>query len=203
MTSVMLVDGHPTMRFGLTQLLNSAGIRVAAGSMSGEQAIRLAEELRPDLVILGIPVPADSTGEADEVEMCRRLKLLPSGPRVLVHSADESGGDMPSYLLARADSYIPKCTECKELLEAVRQTVMGQRVWLLSDTAVEPARCAEDTSEGQRLTAREHEVLVLLLQRLSNAEIAEDLYITLQTTKNHVSKVLRKVGMKSRRELFR
>lgn len=195
----MVVDDHSTTRLGLRGLLNSTGMKVIGESTTGEEALRLVQELRPDLVILGL----NPTGEADGIAVCRKLKNLPDAPRVLVHTAYNFAEDVSSCLLAKADSYINKRIDCEQLLDAVWRTAGGERIWLLGDAVGEPNPCLSLDSKGERLTTRETEVLALMLRRLSNAEIAEDLYVSPQTAKNHVSKVLRKLGAKSRRELFR
>ncbi len=195
--TVVLVDDHPAMRLGLKDLLNANGMWVAGEAGDGDEALRLVEEMRPDLVVLDLNL----SGETDGIEVCRRLKTLPEAPYILVHTAHDFARDVSPCLLAGADSYVHKRTACEELLNAVRRTTAGEQVWLPGGR-VREISYIHTAVQGAQLTSREQEVLALLHRRYSNAEIAEKLHISRQTTKNHVSSILRKLGFKSRRQLF-
>ena len=195
---IVLVDGHPAMRLGLKDLLNANGMWVAGESGNGDEALRLVEEMRPDLVVLDLNL----AGETNGIELCRRIKGLPEAPYVLVHTAHDFARDVSPCLLAGADSYVHKRTTCEELLNAVRRTAVGEQVWLPGGRVRETSYI-HATLQGIQLTPREQEVLALLHRRYSNAEIAEKLHISRQTTKNHVSSILRKLSVRSRRELYR
>lgn len=198
MVRVVLSDNHPPMRFGLKSLLRSAGLEVV-GEATGKGILPLVKQLRPDLVIFGPTL----TGEDDEVEVCRHFKSMVNAPRVLVHSGHERAEDVTLFLSAGVDSYVSKRADCDQFLEVVRRTALGERVWLLNETADEPECSSQNPLEGQQLTVRESEVLVLLLRRYSNAEISEELYISRQTTKNYVSKLLKKTSVCNRIELLK
>ena len=195
---ILLVEDHPTLRFGLKLLLGSAGSFEVVGEVeNAADAVRLAHDLRPDLVILDLRL-----GEGSGIEACREIKALPDAPRVLVFTAHTSAEDVAGAVLAGADSYLHKGTEGPKLLEAVERTHAGGRVWLMPAENKEEAEIRlKKNSDKARLTPREKEVLALILKRRTNAEIAEELYISLYTAKNHVSSILRKLGLKSRREL--
>ena len=195
---ILLVDDHPTIRFGLRHLLASSGFEVVGEAEDAAGAIRLVGELRPDLVLLDLRL-----GEHSGIEVCREIKALPEAPpRVLVFSAHSSVEDVAGATLAGADGYLQKGVEGEELIDAVRRTVAGGRVWLLpSENEEEAAARIRETSSEARLTPKEKEVFALILTRRTNAEIAGELYISLYTVKNHVSSILRKLGLKSRREI--
>lgn len=195
---VLVVDGHPLMRLGLEEFLGKAGVLVVGESGSGSEAFDLARRTGPDAVVLGLNL----VEEPDGVELCRMLKSLPRPPRVLVHTAHNLAEDVTSCFLAGADGFLHKSTDCKRLLGAVRRTAAGERVWLPGVRVGEPRSRIHDTPAEECLTPREREVLALMLRRYSNAEIAEALHVSAQTAKNHASKVLRKLGVRSRRELF-
>lgn len=194
---VVLVDGHPAVRLGLKDLMNANDIRVVGESGDGDEAVRLVEEMRPDIVVLDLNLAGETSG----TELCRRIKSLPEAPYVLVYTAYGFAEDVSSCLLAGAESYVHKRTACQELLNAVRRAATGEQVWLPGERAGERSYM-HIALQGTRLTPREREVLALLHRRYSNAEIAQKLHIGHQTTKNHVSSILRKLGFKSRRQLF-
>jgi len=194
---ILLVDDHPTVRFGLRHLLVSAGFEVVGEAEDAAGALRLVGELLPDLVLLDLRL-----GEDSGIEVCREIKALPEAPRVLVFSAHSSVEDVAGATLAGADGYLHKGVGGEELIDAVRRTVAGGRVWLLpSENEEEAAARIREASSEARLTPKEKEVFALVLTRRTNAEIAGELYISLYTVKNHVSSILRKLGLKSRREI--
>ena len=195
---ILIVDGHPFMRFGLEEYLGKAGLLVVGESGSGDEAFDLARSTRPDAVVLGLNL----VEEPDGIELCRLMKSLPRPPRVLVHTAYNLADDVTSCFLAGADGFLHKSTDCERLLDAVRRTADGERVWLPGERAGEPRSRLHETLAEERLTSREREVLALMLRHYSNAEVAEALHISAQTAKNHASKVLRKLGARSRKELF-
>lgn len=194
---VVLVDGHPATRLGFQDLMNANGIRVVGASGDGDEALRLVEEMRPDVVVLDLNL----AGETNGMEVCRQIKSLPEAPHVLVYTAYDFAEDVASCLLAGAESYVHKSTACEELLNAVRRTAAGEQVWLPGGR-VREVSYLHIAVRGIQLTPREREVLALLRRYYSNAEIAEKLHISPQTTKNHVSSILKKLGVKSRRQLF-
>ncbi|MCA1715526.1 MAG: response regulator transcription factor [Actinobacteria bacterium] len=194
---ILLVDDHPTVLFGLRHLLGSAGFEVAGEAGNAAEAVRLAEELHPDLVLLDLRLGGDSG-----IEACREMKALMHAPRVLVFTAHASVEDVAGATLAGADGYLHKGVAGEELLDAIRRTHAGGRVWLLpAENEEEAATRIQEASDEARLTPKEKEVFALVLKRRTNAEIAGELYISLYTVKNHVSSILRKLGLKSRREI--
>jgi DNA-binding NarL/FixJ family response regulator len=199
---VVIADGHPTMRLGLRGLLFTTEMRVVGETGDGEEAIRLARERHPDLVVLGLNL----TGETDGIEACRRIKALPHPPRVLVYAAHDFADPVSACLLAGADCCLNKRVECEEFLDIMRRVVAGERSWLPGPArSGGRARCwvpHESPPGAALLTSKEREVLVLLLRRCSNAEIADRLYLSVPTVKTHLRNILRKLGAKSRRDLL-
>ena len=194
---ILLVDDHPTVRFGLKHLLESAaGNEVVGEAGNAADAVRLAGELRPDVVLLDLRL-----GEDSGIEVCREMKAVPDAPLVLVFTAHTGVEDVAAATLAGADGYLHKGVAGEELLDAVERTYAGGRVWLLPAAEEETASRIEEASGEARLTPKEKEVFALVLKRRTNPEIAGELYISLYTVKNHVSSILRKLGLKSRREI--
>jgi DNA-binding NarL/FixJ family response regulator len=193
---ILLVDDHPTVRFGLKHLLAFAA-EVVGEAENADDAVRLARELHPELVLLDLRL-----GEDSGIEVCREIKALPDAPRVLVFTAHASVEDVAGATLAGADGYMHKGIEGEGILAALERIHSGKHVWLLpAGNEVEVATRLRETSGGVRLTPKEKEVFALVLKRRTNPEIAEELYISLYTVKNHVSSILRKLGLKSRREI--
>jgi two-component system response regulator DevR len=193
---ILLVDDHPTVRFGLKHLLASAD-EVVGEAENATDAVWLVQDLRPDLVLLDLRL-----GEDSGIEVCREIKALPGAPRVLVFTAHASVEDIAEATLAGADGYLHKGVAGDKIFDAVRRTHAGQRVWLLpAENEDEAADRIRETSGEARLTPKEKEVFALVLKRRTNPEIADELYISLYTVKNHVSSILRKLGLKSRREI--
>jgi DNA-binding NarL/FixJ family response regulator len=193
---VVVVDTHPAARRGLREILNEAGdTRVVGECGLGDEATRLVEETRPELVILSL----DTAGETEGLEACRRLKALPEAPYVLVQTAFNYTKDLLSCLLAGADSCLYKHAGCEELLDAVRRTASGERILRLGDSfSGEPHLSAG----ADRLTPREREVVALVAERHTTPVIASRLHISPQTVKNHLRSAYRKLGIQSREALF-
>lgn len=197
---VVIADGHPATRFGIKQLLDTAtGVRVVGESGDGAEALRLVEEARPDLVILDLALRGGTSG----IETCRKIKDFSSPPRVLVHTDRNAAEDLAAVAIAGADGYLHKGVEHVGLQEAAKRIVTGERMWVVSsEPEVVGSSLLVETSGCTRLTPKEREVLALMLRRYTNHEIAARLYISLQTAKNLTSSVLRKLGFKSRKDLF-
>lgn len=200
MTRIVVADGHPTMRLGISCVLGAADdMSIVGETGEGGEILGLVEQERPCLVVLGLNL----AGEPDGIEACRRLKALPEAPRVLIHAAYNFTEDVSSCLLAGADGYLHKDHCCRHLLDAVRRIAAGEPIWRLGGAMDEPGARLYATPLGNRLTPREREIAALVLRDCPNAEIAERHNLSLPTVKTHVRSVLRKLGVKNRRELLR
>jgi len=197
--TIVLVEDHPAVRLGLGSVLAAqADLKVVAEARSSEDALALVTEYRPDLVVL----PLRLEGELRGVELCRELVALAHAPKVLIYSAYNSPDDASASFLSGAHSFVHKGEETGRLLETIRSTLDGRRVWLLGAEPNDSVAQLEQHIEKSRLTSRESEVLGFMLQRFTNAQIANELFIELPTVKTHVRSILSKLGISSRRELF-
>lgn len=195
---VLLADGHPATRIGVRVLLDRVeGAEVVGEAASDEDALRLVEELSPDLVVLD----PELEGRMGGPEVLRRLKALPDPPRVLVYSAHSAEEDAVVASLVGADGYLCKRVRGERFPEVVARIYGGQGVWLTCSDGYESAGSLDDLAEQAGLTPKEREVLALLAKRYTNREIAAELHLSPNTIKTHVRSVLKQLGLKNRQEL--
>jgi DNA-binding NarL/FixJ family response regulator len=205
MPQIMLVHDHPVVRLGVrTVLADEPDLAVVGEAASASAAVRAVRLHRPDLVVLDVHLEGGPLGP----DLCRVIKHFSAGPAVLVLAAGAAAEEVTAMYLAGADSFVDQTTPPGELVASVRATLGGRRVWvphpLFRDGLHRPG--PDESHEHvtpEHLTPREREVLGLLLQRLTNAEIADQLHVGLPTVKTHVSAVLRKLRLTRRLDLFR
>ncbi|UPK76850.1 response regulator transcription factor [Nocardioidaceae bacterium SCSIO 66511] len=196
---VLIVEDHPVVRLGLKTVIDAQpDMEVVGEADAAEDALIAVDDLAPDLVI----VPLRLDGELRGIELCRELKSMTPAPRVLIYTSYNSADDASASFLSGADSFVHKGEDSGRLLDTIRTTVEGRRTWLLGAESGDESDRLRTAVERSGLTEREREVLGFMLQRFSNAEIAKELFIELPTVKTHVSKILAKLGLRSRQELF-
>jgi DNA-binding NarL/FixJ family response regulator len=127
------------------------------------------------------------------------MKALPEAPYVLVFTAGDVAGELPSDRVAGIDGYLDKRSSSEELLDSTRRVAAGEKVWKKGGPTGERDGVSP---EGPPLTPREMEVLAMKLQRRTNAEIAAALHISLNTVKHHVTSIYKKLA-KTRKDLLR
>lgn len=198
---VLVVDDHDLFRTGLASILGSApDIEVVAQASGGRTGVRLADELRPDVVLMDLRMP-----DLDGPEATRQILAANGATRVLVLTVSSDGADVESALAAGAIGFMAKDTPIDSVVSAVRAAAQG--VAWLSPRAAELVlgRVRERTAEQElepgsldELSARELDVLRLIARGMENAEIAAALNISPRTAKNHVSNILAKLGLPGR-----
>ncbi|MEV1239454.1 response regulator [Nonomuraea sp. NPDC050022] len=192
---VLVADDHAAVRAGLVLILGGAqDIEVVGEAADGEQAVELARETRPDVVLMDVRMP-----KLDGISATRELAGVAD---VLILTTFDVDEYVFGALRAGAAGFLLKNTDAESLVAAVRLVARGDGLIsptvtrrLISAFAEQPVRKAQQV-EG--LTPREQEVLAGIGRGLSNAEIAKELDMAEATTKTHVSRVLNKLGLKSR-----
>ncbi|WP_081752840.1 response regulator [Kallotenue papyrolyticum] len=197
---VLLVDDHPVVRAGIRSLLEKApDITIIGEANTGKEALRLIEELMPDIVVLDIKLP-DLSGV--EVARCLQARAVPV--RILALSAYDDEEYIFSLLACGAAGYLTKDEASQTIVEAVRGLAHGQEGWLSRRATAKLLRrqlCKPAAAEQPlQLSAREHEVLRLVARGYDNQAIAERLHICEGTVKNHVTNIYSKLGVRTRAE---
>jgi len=196
---VLIVDDHPVVRRGLIALLSSlAGVEVVGEAGDGEQAVREAQILAPDVVVMDIQMP-----RMDGIQATRRIIAAAPGTAVLVVSMFETDESVVTVLEAGARGYLLKGAGQDEIARALQAVAAGQVV-------LEPSVAARLVRRGAgpepapvplpMLTIRERQVLDGLAAGRSNTAVAGALGLSVKTVSNHVSSVFAKLGVASRAE---
>jgi two-component system, NarL family, response regulator LiaR len=197
--TVLLVDDHALVRQGVRAFLETqSDIAVVAEAGSGEEAVQLAAEQAPDVALVDLIMPG-----MDGVEATRRLKARSPSTSVVVLTSYHDDEHVFPAIQAGALSYILKEVGPNELADAVRKAASGEavlhpRVAARVVRELHGARRELEPNVFHDLSNRELEVLKLIAEGLSNAEISGRLFISEKTTKNHVSNILGKLHLADR-----
>lgn len=201
MTSVVIVDDHDLVRTGLKNILSDAGdLKLVGEAATGEEAIRLAREIEPDVMLMDVGLPGLSGLETTE-------RILKSQPeiRVIVLTA-HSEPPLPARLLdIGASGYLTKACDARELVNAVRAVARGER-YIGSDIAQQLALSllpGTPQSPFQELTSRELEITLMLTQGMKMPSIAEVINVSPKTVATYKYRIYDKVGVSSEVELLR
>ncbi len=207
MIRILLADDHPIVREGLHAVLETqADFAVIAECASGDEALRLSSELRPDIVLLDLEMPI-----MDGVEVIHRLRKLQHLPRIIIFTAFDNDERIIQAIQAGAHGYLLKGAPREEIFKAIRITMKGGSLLqpvvaskLLRHVGQQQRETMSKRGDQQplveELTERELEVLRLLAQGMPNKEIAAHLVISERTAKFHVSSIMSKLGATNRTE---
>lgn len=197
---VLLVDDHHLFRTGLRALLRDEGFEVADADC-GEAALRHARHFAPHVVVMDLGLPGISG-----IEATRRLREAAPATRVLMLTLSDDDEQVLDAVRAGASGYLLKESSLHEIMAAIRAVAAGScpvapRVARVLVDHVrrgnhETARAAEATL--RRLSERERQVLALIADGCDNAQIARSLYVSRSTVRNHVSRLLEKLGVQNR-----
>jgi len=196
---VLIADDQPLVRSGFRMIIDERpDLELIAEAEDGEQAITLASELDPDVILMDIRMPA-----LDGVEATRRLVEAGSGARILVLTTFDLDEYVYAAVNAGASGFLLKDVQPEQLVDAIRVVAAGNSLFgpaatqRLVERFAPPASDAA-TSRLDQLTDREREILKLIARGRSNAELAQQLYLSEATIKTHVSAILRKLGVRDR-----
>ncbi len=195
--TIVIVEDHTILREGLKALLSmSHDLRVAGEAGDGMEAVRVARERKPDLVLMDLSMPR-MTG----MEAIRGIRRDAPGTRILVLTVHKTEEYVRAAFEAGADGYVPKDATREELLLAIRTVLGGKRyvspeiTGTVIEGYLEGAKTSRRDNVWESLTSREREVLKLIAEGYKNREIAELLCISLKTVEKHRDSLIRKLDL--------
>jgi DNA-binding NarL/FixJ family response regulator len=193
--SVLIADDHLVVREGLDAMLHSSDeFEIVGQAVDGLEALRLVEELRPDVVLIDVQMP-----KMDGIEATRRITQQVPATNVVILSSFDEDDYIYKAIQAGARGYVLKDIDLNALLDVIRAAAQGESV-LPPAIATKLVEHISAQRTQVSLTQREQEVLCLLAKGLRNKEIASQLNITERTVKSHVANIIAKLGVSSRTE---
>jgi NarL family two-component system response regulator LiaR len=193
---ILIVDDHALLRRGLATFVELAGdLEVVGQAGGGAEAIRLASQLRPDVVLMDLVMD-----HVDGVAAIRAIKAEMPGIRIIALTSYHGEELVVNALRAGAMSYLLKDVGALELASAIRAAQAGRPTLApeAAEALIKRGTAQQRSPRGQGLTAREIEVLGLMVRGLTNAQLAERLVVSRATANFHVSSILSKLGVHSR-----
>jgi DNA-binding NarL/FixJ family response regulator len=195
MMRVLLAEDHKIVRQGTRLYLESMGVEVVGEATDGREAVQMARELHPDVVIMDIHLP-----ELTGIEATRRIRHDSEDVRVLALTAYDEPAYVHALLDAGADGFILKTAELSELFRALNEVAIGHQAF----DAATLAKAAQDSdampAQVEGLTDREIEVLTYASRGLTNKEIGSALFISDRTVQGHLKNIYEKLGVATRTE---
>ncbi|HEY6193272.1 MAG TPA: response regulator transcription factor [Bacteroidota bacterium] len=204
---VLFADDHGVVRSGLRALFRSSPeFTVVGAARDGEQAVRLAAKTRPDIVLLDISMP-----KINGIEATRIIKRDNPESRILILTIHEDEDYLYEIIRAGANGYVLKSAEKREIFAAVHAVAAGESFFspgmskLILDGFIKKAKAEKPQREtaGDRLTAREAEVLRHIAQGLSGPKIAEKLFLSVNTVNTHRNNLMQKLNIHDTAALVR
>jgi DNA-binding NarL/FixJ family response regulator len=197
---VLIADDHPMFRKGLRGLMQSVdGVEVVGEATGGEEAIALAENLQPDVVLMDINMPG-----VNGIEATRRILHVNPSIGVLVLTMYEDDDSVFAAMRAGARGYLLKGVDQAEVLRAINAVSSGEAIFSpsIASRLIHYFSTLKQTTSQifPELTDREREVLILIAQGNTNTAIAEKLVLSPKTVRNHVSTIFSKLQVASRAE---
>ena len=203
---ILIADDHGVLRAGLRSLLSAEpDLEVVDEAANGDEALKLARQIQPDVILLDISMPGPGG-----IEVTRRIKQTVPKARVLILTVHEDEGLLQEAIQAGASGYIIKRAVESELIDAIRAVWRGDLYVhpamtraLLKEVAPSPPPSSNKDAPVESLTPREVEVLRLIAQGYTNRQMADMLSISIRTVESHRSNLMGKLDMHSRVELVR
>jgi DNA-binding NarL/FixJ family response regulator len=203
MIRIALADDHPIFRDGLRRLLSfEPDFEIVAEAKDGNEVIEMLAQHEPDILLLDLRMPGLDGLAAMQSLQSKRYKT-----KIIVLTASDDTGDYVQAMRFGAGGIVLKQTATQLLVKSIRKVYEGE-IWLDAKTTsavmrqfANPADQPLPTNEHPPLSKREQEVVALVAQGLRNKEIAEKLFISAQTVKNHLHNIFEKLGVSDRLEL--
>ena len=199
---ILLAEDHIVVREGTKKLLESQeDFQIVGEANNGEEAVEITKKLHPDVVIMDISMP-----KLSGIEATKQIKALYPGTAILVLTGYDNDEYVFALIEAGAAGYLLKEASGDELIDAIRLVMAGEPVLhpriirKILDRLRTPVEDNSDTISAELLTAREMEVLGLASRGMSNAEIADALYLSVRTVQAHLRSIFNKLGVGSRSE---
>jgi len=192
---VLLADDHRMLRDGLRRSLSASGFDIVGEAANGEEAVRMAQALRPDVILMDVTMPV-----LDGIEATRLVKSKVPATQVVMLTMHGDSDLMTRALQAGAVGYLVKDCSTEDVVAAVELALGegGVSAELASSMLAEARRAAPGSQEPSLLSAREEEVLQLVADGLSLPEIGSTLFISVKTVKNHLASIYAKLEARDR-----
>jgi NarL family two-component system response regulator LiaR len=193
---VLIVDDHSMVRAGLATFIRvKADLDLVGEGRNGQDALRLCEQLQPDVVLMDLVMP-----RMDGLEATRAIRERWPHIQIIALTSFKEKERVHKALQAGAIGYLLKDVSADELAEAIRAAHAGRSTLAPEATQALIQVASQPPAPGHDLTPREHEVLALMVEGLNNPQIGERLVISVTTVRSHVSNVLSKLGVSNRAE---
>jgi DNA-binding NarL/FixJ family response regulator len=197
---LVLVDDHALLRSGLRQLLEQHRVDVVGEASDGPSAVQLVRDVAPDVVLMDVSMPGISG-----IEATMRIRAVAPTAQVIMLTVSPDERDVEESICAGACGYLLKDAPVEQILTAIEAAAAGESLLspriaadILDRVRTDAGRSALPDEARAELTEREREVLRLIAEGKENSQIAEELFISLQTVKNHVSNILAKLEVENR-----
>lgn len=204
---VVLVDDHKIVRDGIKALLAEAeDVEIIGEAASAHEFFDILESVMPDVILMDI-----NLGDSNGIEITQQVLEKNKNVNIIMLSMHMSDEFITNSIEVGAKGYLPKTTSQEELLKAIRTVKDGKEYYnnevsdVLLKSYIKKTQNAskEKEVEAVQLTKREHEILVLFAQGLSNKEIAAQLFISIRTVESHKNNIMQKLELKSTVELVK
>jgi len=202
-TRILIADDHAIVRTGLRALLKGeAGMELIGEASGGEEALRLVENLNPDILVLDLSMP-----DMDGIQVTKRVHATAPDVRILILTVHEDEALLREAIRAGAAGYILKHAAEEELISAINMVQMGDiyvHPKLVRSLLVAPQKLIPTSPQPEELlTPRELDVLNCIVQGYTNRQIAEELSLSVRTVEGYRANMTEKLGLHSRAELVR
>lgn len=192
----MLADDHRMLREGLRRSLDELGFTIVAEARNGLEALDLAASVRPDVILMDVTMP-----ELDGVEATRQIKARQPDVRIVILTMHADHDILSEAIRAGANGYLVKDCGTDEIAQAIEAVAGGETALSagLAASMLAEVRRQENGKQPERvITAREEEVLQLIADGCSTPEVAEQLFISQKTVKNHLASIYQKLDARDR-----